>query len=325
MRLLVATRSAHKMKEIREILADIPNLELLDLDDAGVTYSPEEEDLEPYDTFEENATSKAKYFRRRSGLPTVADDSGLEVDYLDGAPGVRTKRFAPGDDLEGEARDQANNQFLLTRLSGVTESERGAQYVCVAALVWDPEKVETFRGDAPGVVLEAGRGGGGFGYDPIILDESSGKSFAELTADEKNSRSHRGRAFRAMGKALKEATGIRWEHSKGKGMTKDQMTPEHIGPTEDGAALEIRWKDGHHSVYEPRYLRLNCPCAGCVDEMTGQRTLTPSMVPEGIYPGAINYVGRYALQFVWSDGHDTGFFSFQTLRSLCTCQECKKA
>jgi DUF971 family protein len=106
-------------------------------------------------------------------------------------------------------------------------------------------------------------------------------------------------------------------------MSRDNITPDHIGPTADGTELEIRWKDGHQSIYQPRFLRLNCPCAGCVDEMTGQRMLTPGMVPEGIFPTAIHYVGRYALQFVWSDGHDTGFFSFETLRGLCRCGECQ--
>ena len=106
-------------------------------------------------------------------------------------------------------------------------------------------------------------------------------------------------------------------------MSKEKITATKIGPTPDGKALEIQWQDGHVSVYEPRYLRLNCPCAGCVDEMTGQRTLMPSMVPEGIYPTAIHYVGRYALQFIWSDGHDTGFYTFETLRRLCPCAECR--
>ena len=105
-------------------------------------------------------------------------------------------------------------------------------------------------------------------------------------------------------------------------MSPKSISPSHIGPTDDGLALEIKWEDGHGSIFEPRFLRLNCPCAGCVDEMSGQRTLTEAMVPEGIYPTAINYVGRYALQFVWSDGHDTGFFSFETLRALCQCSEC---
>ncbi|MFC1575990.1 DUF971 domain-containing protein [Gemmatimonadota bacterium] len=105
-------------------------------------------------------------------------------------------------------------------------------------------------------------------------------------------------------------------------MSREAITPENIGPTVDGQGLEIRWADTHVSVYDPRYLRLNCPCAGCVDEMTGRRTLTPEMVEEGIYPSAIHYVGRYALQFVWSDGHDTGFYTFETLRALCPCAEC---
>lgn len=108
-------------------------------------------------------------------------------------------------------------------------------------------------------------------------------------------------------------------------MSKDRINPANIAPTPDGKALEIRWEDGHVSVYEPRYLRLNCPCAGCVDEMTGRRTLIPATVPEGIYPTAINYIGRYALQFVWSDGHDTGFYSFETLRRICPCRECQTA
>jgi len=106
-------------------------------------------------------------------------------------------------------------------------------------------------------------------------------------------------------------------------MSEDRITHTHIGPTSDGKALEIQWKEGHKSVFDPRYLRLNCPCAGCVDEMTGRRTLDSAMVPEGIHPTAIHYVGRYALQFVWSDGHDTGFYTFETLRGLCTCGECE--
>lgn len=202
MKLVVATRSVHKMREIRQILIGVPELELLSLDEAGVEYSPEEEDLEPYETFEENATSKAVYYRGRSGYPTVADDSGLEVEALGGAPGVWTKRFAPGDDLEGEARDRANNQHLLFRMAGQPADARRARYVCVAALAWEADRVDTFRGEAPGIVLEAPRGAGGFGYDPIIMDEATGRSFAELTPEEKNARSHRGRAFRAMGEAL---------------------------------------------------------------------------------------------------------------------------
>lgn len=100
-------------------------------------------------------------------------------------------------------------------------------------------------------------------------------------------------------------------------MSRDASTsPAEIGPDASGTRLRIAWKDGHVSVYRPRDLRLRCPCAGCVDEMTGERMLTPGMVPEGVYPEAIHYVGRYALQFVWSDGHSTGIYPFEYLRRL---------
>ena len=204
MRLLVATRSEPKMREIRHILAHVPDLDVLSLDDAGVEYEPEEEDLEPFHSFEENARSKALHFHRRTGLPTVADDSGLEVDALDGRPGVRTKRFAPGENLEGRERDEANNAYLLELLADVPPSERGARYVCAADLVLDEDRVEAFRGEAGGRVLESPRGEGGFGYDPVILDEETGRSFAELTPEEKNAKSHRGKAFRALGRRLEE-------------------------------------------------------------------------------------------------------------------------
>lgn len=98
-----------------------------------------------------------------------------------------------------------------------------------------------------------------------------------------------------------------------------------IGPTEDGSRLRIRWADGHESTYEPRYLRLQCPCAGCVDEASGQRTLQPASVPEEVYPLAIRYVGRYALLFEWSDFHSTGIYTYEYLRGLCPCPECRGA
>lgn len=100
-------------------------------------------------------------------------------------------------------------------------------------------------------------------------------------------------------------------------------TPRDINPTEDGSALRIVWEDGHESVYLPFDLRMKCPCAGCVDESSGRRTLTEAMVASDVYPTAIEYVGRYALKFVWSDGHDTGFYSFDLLRGLCGCEECQ--
>ncbi len=197
MKLLLATRSAHKAAEIRRILSDLPGLRVLGLEEAGIPYDPEEESLEPYDTFEANARSKAAYFRRQSGLPTVADDSGLEVDALDGAPGVRSKRFSPGDE-EGEARDRANNRYLLERLGDLEPAERTARYVCVAVLDEGEGRVQTFRGEAPGLILDAPRGAGGFGYDPLFYDPELERTFAQISAEEKNARSHRGKAFRAL-------------------------------------------------------------------------------------------------------------------------------
>ena len=95
-----------------------------------------------------------------------------------------------------------------------------------------------------------------------------------------------------------------------------RFDPAEVAPTEDEQRLRIRWKDGAVHEYVPREVRLLCPCAGCVDEMTGVRTLRPEMVDEHVYPTAIHYVGRYALQFVWSDGHSTGIYTWEYLREL---------
>ena len=203
MDLVVATRSADKMREIRRILADLPGLRVLDLDEAGAPYEAVEDDLEPYDTFEENARSKAEHFHARTGLPTVADDSGLAVDALGGAPGVRSKRFAPGKGIEGKVRDEANNRHLLALLEGRPEEARGARYVCVAVLVDGEHEPVVCRGEAEGRILEAPRGRGGFGYDPLFFDPVLGRGFAEITRDEKNARSHRGAAFRALAERLR--------------------------------------------------------------------------------------------------------------------------
>jgi XTP/dITP diphosphohydrolase len=203
-KLLVATRSAHKMKEIRRILSPVSDLEVLDPDAAGVAPSPEEDGLEPFDTFEENAASKARWFHARTGLPTVADDSGLEVDALTGAPGVRSKRFAPDRGFEGEARDRENNAHLVERLAGVAPAERTARYVCVAVLIEADGKARTFRGEAPGLILDHPRGRGGFGYDPHFLDPELDRTFAEISREKKNARSHRGAAFRALARHLQE-------------------------------------------------------------------------------------------------------------------------
>ena len=96
----------------------------------------------------------------------------------------------------------------------------------------------------------------------------------------------------------------------------DETTPVNVGPTEDGAQLRIRWKDGGVSDYQPRYLRLSCPCAGCVDEMTGRPLVDPGRIPMDVHPLSIEYVGEYALRFDWSDGHRTGIYPWDYLREI---------
>ena len=205
MKLLVATRSRHKMREIRRILADVPGLELLGPDDVGLAQLPEEDDLEPYHTFEENARSKARYFRERSGLPAVADDSGIEVDALGGAPGVHSKRFAPVPaGTPDDERDQANNRHLLALLEGKAPMERTARYVCVVVLDEGDGEPTTLRGEAPGIVADRPAGTGGFGYDPLFYDPELARTLAEISAEEKNARSHRGKAFRKLAALLTE-------------------------------------------------------------------------------------------------------------------------
>lgn len=208
MRLVVATRSEHKLREIRRILAIVPGLTVLSLDEAGVERTPEEDDLEPYDTFVENATSKARYYAARTGLPTVADDSGLCVDALGGRPGVRSKRFAPEVGLTGQARDDANNRHLVNMLSGMPIEDRTAQYRCVAVLV-DGERTRVFEGSAAGIVAEEPSGDGGFGYDPYMLVPGTSTTYADLAPEEKDAKSHRGAAFRALADHLRGAQGGR--------------------------------------------------------------------------------------------------------------------
>jgi len=188
---LLATRSLGKLYELRPMFS-AAGLEVIDLDGAGIPEGEAESTLEEFETFEENALAKASYFREKSGLVTIADDSGLEVQALGGAPGVRTKRWSGRADLEGRALDVANNGFLLEKLGKSTD--RRARYVCVAALV-DGGGRRTFRGESEGEILEEPRGEGGFGYDPLFLSSDLGITFAEADRAMKERTSHRGRAF----------------------------------------------------------------------------------------------------------------------------------
>lgn len=199
MRLLLATRSRPKVEEIREILGDLEGLRLLTPDDLELYATDEEEEIEVFETFEGNALAKARWFQDRSGLPVLADDSGIVVDALDGAPGVRSKRFAPeGRVAEVGDRDRANNLHLLERLEGVPPARRRARFVCVATLL-DPDGNATHaRGEVEGRILLEPAGDGGFGYDPLFREASTGLVFGQMPRARKAELSHRGRAFRQM-------------------------------------------------------------------------------------------------------------------------------
>lgn len=201
-RLVVATRNTGKVREIREILAGVAGWEVVGLDDLGIPEAPEEDGIEGYETFEENALAKARWFAAKTGELALADDSGLCVDALDGAPGVRSRRFAPVDEARGERQDAANNRHLLALLADVADAQRTARYVCAAAAA-SPDGREVVRtGTCGGVILRAPRGTGGFGYDPLFHVEDEGQTFGELPPERKNALSHRGKAVRALVGAL---------------------------------------------------------------------------------------------------------------------------
>lgn len=201
--LLLATRSGGKLRELRPMVLEAGFVPLT-LDDLGIPIAPEEESVEAFDSFEENAMAKASYFLARGretgrlvGSPAtavLADDSGLEVTALAGAPGVRSKRYS-GSALAGEALDDANNAKLLAALRGV--ADRRARYVCVAAMKSASGEWHA-RGECGGEILESPRGTDGFGYDAYFFSEELQKSFGEATRQEKEMVSHRARAVAAV-------------------------------------------------------------------------------------------------------------------------------
>jgi len=210
--MLVATRSAGKLRELWPMV-EAAGFQPVTLDHAGVAPSLEEDAIEAFDTFEENAHAKARHFSARSGgLAVLADDSGLAVEALGGAPGVRSKRWASagrdarvppapraphpttaaGSDL---ALDATNNRALLEALEGA--ANRRAKYVCVAVIAWRGGEVSA-RGEVAGRMLREGRGVRGFGYDPLFFSDELAKTFGEATREEKSRVSHRARAVRAV-------------------------------------------------------------------------------------------------------------------------------
>ena len=189
-RLLVATGSAHKLIELQRLFGDLP-IDLVTLRDVGITDEAPEDGA----TFEENALQKARWYSAASGEWTLADDSGLEVAALNGAPGVYTRRYAGPN-----ATDVQNYEKLLTETAGV--ADRSARFVCTMALI-DPVNgsARTFRGECPGTLTTAPRGEFGFGYDPIF--EVDGRTMAERAPAEKDALSHRGRAAVLVAAALR--------------------------------------------------------------------------------------------------------------------------
>lgn len=198
--LLLATRSAGKLRELGPMLRDA-GFAPMTLDELGIAPDPVEESVEAFETFEENSMAKARYYftrarslGERAPAIVLADDSGLEVRSLGGAPGVRSKRYS-GAALEGQALDDANNAKLMHALRGA--GDRGAGYVCVAAIKTESGEWHA-RGECSGAMLEAPRGADGFGYDAFFFSDELGKSFGEATRAEKERVSHRARAVRAV-------------------------------------------------------------------------------------------------------------------------------
>jgi XTP/dITP diphosphohydrolase len=195
-KVVLASSNSHKLKELQAMLSAF-DFELLSLTDVGLAGLdiPEEGD-----TFEANSLYKAKVVSGMTGHPAIADDSGLMVSYLNGAPGVYSARYA------GEPKsDRANNAKLIDALKGVPERDRCAKFVTVITFYINEDTVLTARGEVEGQILEEERGEGGFGYDPLFYVASLGKTFAELSSEEKNAISHRGRAIKKLQSMLAEA------------------------------------------------------------------------------------------------------------------------
>ena len=200
MKIVLASRNKKKIEELRTLLSEeFSDMEILSLDDAGI-YGEIEENGE---TFEENALIKARV-AAKSGFVGVADDSGLAVDALGGESGVYSARYAAKCNFAGDHDDEGNNQCLLHNLKDVPDEARTGAYVCAVACVFPDGREFVVRGESRGKILREYRGTGGFGYDPLFYFDQFQKTFAEISAAEKHTVSHRGIAIRAFAKKLKE-------------------------------------------------------------------------------------------------------------------------
>ena len=195
MKAVFASRNRHKAEQVAVLL---PQIELISLDEIA----PDLELVEPYDTFEENALAKARAVVQAPGWTAIADDSGIEVDALDGAPGVRSARYA------GEnASDADNNRKLVAALQAVPEDPRTCRYRCVAVLVRPDGSELIGSGSCEGRIVLEGRGELGFGYDPHVIPEGETRTMGEIPLEEKLKFSHRGRAFRALAERIEGSFG----------------------------------------------------------------------------------------------------------------------
>jgi len=192
-RVVLATRNPGKARELVDLLGGLAERVGTLLDHPAVTLPPEHED-----TYAANALEKARAVAAALRVPAIGDDSGLEVDALGGAPGIRSARFAGPD-----ARDEANNALLLARLSGIPPAGRAARFRCALALVDEQGREVAAEGTCEGTILEAPRGSAGFGYDPLFLPRGETRTFAELPRDVKDAMSHRARAAEALLRALR--------------------------------------------------------------------------------------------------------------------------
>ncbi|QII01883.1 RdgB/HAM1 family non-canonical purine NTP pyrophosphatase [Rhodococcoides fascians A21d2] len=199
-KLLVASRNAKKLRELRRVLdaAGLVGIELIGLDEVP----PFPEAPETGATFEDNALAKARDGAAATGLPCVADDSGIEIDALNAMPGVLSARWSGT-----HGQDEANTALVLAQLTDTPDERRGAAFVSACALVLPGGSETVVRGEWRGVVGREPMGENGFGYDPIFVPEGDGRSAAQLSPDEKDGASHRGRALRKLVPALEELTG----------------------------------------------------------------------------------------------------------------------
>ncbi|WP_197321677.1 RdgB/HAM1 family non-canonical purine NTP pyrophosphatase [Saccharomonospora sp. NB11] len=196
-RVLLATRNAKKLTELRRIIADagVADLEVVGLADV----EPFDEAPETGATFEENALAKARDAAEATGIPAIADDSGLTVDALNGMPGVLSARWAGA-----HGDDEANLRLVLGQLADVPDERRGAAFVCAVALVTPGADPVVLRREWRGTLVREPRGTNGFGYDPIFVPDGESRTSAELAPEEKDAASHRGQALRALVPYLRE-------------------------------------------------------------------------------------------------------------------------